>query len=376
MKLFFGIAASLVLFAGCAGPGTEQKKSVARLQGEGDYMAAVERILATHGEYGPANEALYDLDVAQAMADAGMRAPADRFFAEGQDRLDKLWTLSVTKRIGAALANENVDDWRGEDFEHALVYVLRALNFLALGRRDEALIEAKRAELFLDNRASAERRARTYHDDAFARWLAARLYEDLGKTDDVRISQEAADRSYADYGRSYGVSAPSTSTGQGGAEIAVVLLDGPAPRKVRRTGVILQTSYPAYETAASSSSCSASAAGVTADLATAEDIGAIASKDLEERLLTLRFRSTLRAAAKLAGTAFGVDAKDSEFADVRSWSTLPARVRVARLRVPPGPVEVRMRCVDENGAAVYEGVRPVEAKSGERAWIIARGLIR
>ena len=343
-------------------------------------MGAVERIRAARDDYGPANAALYDLDLAQALADAGKRAEADRFFAEGQDRLEKLWTLSVTKSLGSALANENVDDWRGEDFEHALSFVLRALNSIALGQLDEALIEAKRAELYLDNRARSEPRARTYRDDALARWLAARLYEDLGKSDDARISQEAADRAYADYGRNYGVSAPPAPAGAGTAEILVVLLDGPAPRKVRRSGggplgLLLQTSYPAYEAAAASPSCSVSAAGTTADMPDAEDIGAIASKDLEERLLTIKTRSTLRAAAKLAGTALGVDATNSEFADVRSWSTLPARVRVARLRVPPGAVDVRVLCTGADGAAIFERARHAEIKAGARAWFVERGAL-
>lgn len=380
MKHFIVVAASLALLAACAGPAAEQKKSVAQLRAEGDFKTAAERIRAARGEYGPANEALYDLDLAQALADAGSRAEADRFFAEGQDRLEKLWTLSVTKRLGAALANENVDDWRGEDFERALTFVLRALNFVALDNRDEALVEAKRAELFLDDRAREAPRARTYRDDALARWLAARLYEDLGNVDDARVSQEAADRAYADYGRSYGVSAPARPAGEGAAEIAVVLLDGPAPRKVRRSekgplGLLLQTSYPAYETVeAPPPSCSVSASGTTSDLPTAENVAAIAAKDLEERLLMLRTRSTLRAAAKLAGTVLGVDATNSEFADVRSWSTLPARVRVAVLRVPPGPVDVRIRCVDARENVVFESVRPIDANSHKRAWVVERGF--
>lgn len=369
-------AAALILLSGCAGPSVERKKTVAQLQAEGNFAAAVERIRAARDEYGPSNAALYELDLAQALADAGERAEADRFFAAGQDRLEKLWTLSVTKGAGAALANENVDDWRGEDFERALAFVLRALNLIALGRRDEALIEAKRVESYLDELANAAPRARTYRDDAFARWLAARLYEDLGRGDDARISQEAADRAYAEHERLYGVAAPSAPTGAGASEVAVVLLDGPAPRKVRRAGdgplgLLLQTSYPAYEAAPSSATCSASAGGATADLAAAADVAAIAARDLEERLLSLQARSNLRAAVKLAGTALGVDATGSEFADVRSWGTLPARLRAARLRVPPGPVHLRVRCLGADGS-VFERALRLDAPPGGRAWAIVR----
>lgn len=368
----------MILIAGCAGPAVEQKTNVARHQAAGDFSAAAERIRAAKDEYGPANAALYDLDLAQALADAGRREEADGHFAAGQDRLDKLWTLSVTKRAGAALANENVDDWRGEDFERALSFVLRALNFVALGRGGEALIEAKRLEQYLDDRARSEPRVRTYRDDAFGRWLAARLYEDLGKGDDARISQADADRAYKDYERSYGVAPLPAPAGEGAAEITIVLLEGPSPRKVRRAGggplgVLLQSSYPAYGAAASSApSCSAAAGGASADLAVAEDVGAIASKDLEERLTAIKTRSTLRAAAKLAGTAFGINAAESEFADVRSWSTLPARVRVARLRAPAGDADVRVTCLDAAGAPVLDLALQARPAEGRRAWLILR----
>jgi hypothetical protein len=378
VKHFPGLAAAVLLLAGCTGPAAEQKRSVSQLQSEGDFAAAADRILASRDEYGPANAALYDLDLAQALADAGRRTEADGHFASGQDRLEKLWTLSVTKRASAAIANENVDDWRGEDFERALAFVLRALNFVALGRGDAALIEAKRLEAYLDDRSRSEPRPRTYRDDAFAHWLAARLYEDLGKDDDARVSQTDSDRAYKDYERSYGVAPPPPPAGEGAAEIAVVLLEGPAPRKVRRTGdgplgLLLQSSYPAFETAPSSAaSCSAAAGATTATLATAEDVSAIAAKDLEERLTTIKTRSTLRAAAKLAGTAFGVNAVDSEFADVRSWSTLPARLRVARLRTAPGDSEVRVRCLDATGVPVLDRTIHARPAEGRRAWLVLR----
>src|SRR5258708_1352057 len=102
MKARGALFPTLVLaFAACAGPAVEQKKTVAELQAGGDFAAAAERIRSARGEYGAANDALYDLDMAQALADAGKREEADRFFAAGQDRLESLWTLSATKLAGA-----------------------------------------------------------------------------------------------------------------------------------------------------------------------------------------------------------------------------------------------------------------------------------
>lgn len=371
--------AALVLFAcSCAGPSSESKAEVERLEGRRDFAAAVERIRAAKGDYGPSNQVLYDLDLAQALADAGRRDEADAHFAAAQDRMDRLWTLSVTKLAGSALANENVDDYRGEDYERALSYVLRGLNFLALGRRRDALIEAERAEMFLDELRRSSPAARAYRDDAFARWLAARLYEDLGQGDDARISAEAAARAYRAYADAYGTKPPPEPVGDGPSELVFLDLDGAAPRKVRRAGegplgYILNISYPAYEKQDSAVAvCQVSVASVTAEASTAEDEAAIAAKALAERLELLKARSAMRAALKLAATATGVDAVNSEFADVRGWATMPARIRVARLRVPSGRSRVRARYLDVQGRVLDEREWWIDVAPGSRAWVIDR----
>ena len=98
----------------------------------------------------------------------------------------------------------------------------------------------------------------------------------------------------------------------------------------------------------------------------------MAAKDLEERLAALKTRSTARAAAKLALSAVGVDARQSEFADIRRWANLPARLRSARLRLPPGPVRARLRCLDAQGRELRSVGLAAELVAGGRAWRLAR----
>jgi uncharacterized protein len=109
-----------------------------------------------------------------------------------------------------------------------------------------------------------------------------------------------------------------------------------------------------------------------------EDITAIAIRDLEERL----FRTTVKAAARaawkyamaeavqvgvresfgdkntgaLAGAVAGVIARSlaiaSEEADKRSWATLPDRIFVGRLKVPPGTYDVELHHIGTYGGVV------------------------
>ncbi len=109
-----------------------------------------------------------------------------------------------------------------------------------------------------------------------------------------------------------------------------------------------------------------------------EDITAIAVKDLEDRLFRTTVKSAARAAWKyalaeairvgvresfgdkntgaLAGAVAGVIARSlaiaSEETDKRSWVTLPDRIFVGRLRVPPGTYDVELRHVGAYGGVV------------------------
>ena len=113
-----------------------------------------------------------------------------------------------------------------------------------------------------------------------------------------------------------------------------------------------------------------------------EDVTAIAVKDLEERLVRVMVKAVARAAWKYAlaesvraGVRGAVGEKDggvfagavagalarmvaiaSEEADKRSWATLPDRIHVGRLMVPPGTYDVELRHVGIGGGVVERHV--------------------
>ena len=116
----------------------------------------------------------------------------------------------------------------------------------------------------------------------------------------------------------------------------------------------------------------------TARAALMEDITAIAVKDLDDRLLRTTVKAVARAAWKfalaeavrvgvrssikdkeagavagaLAGAVAHMIAVGSEEADKRSWATLPDRIFVGRLKVPPGTYDVELRHIGAYGGVV------------------------
>ena len=132
-----------------------------------------------------------------------------------------------------------------------------------------------------------------------------------------------------------------------------------------------------------------------------EDITAIAAKDLEERLFRTLVKTVARAAWKLAlaeavqvgvrsavrdketgmlaGAVAGAVARmfaiSTEEADKRSWATLPDRIHVGRLRVPPGTYDVELRHVGTFGGVVETQVmRGVTVTERGRRFVSTRVL--
>jgi len=113
-----------------------------------------------------------------------------------------------------------------------------------------------------------------------------------------------------------------------------------------------------------------------------EDITAIAVKDLDDRLLRTTVKAVARAAWKFAlaeavrvGVRSSIRDKDagavagaiagavahmiavaSEEADKRSWATLPDRIFIGRLKVPPGTYDVELRHIGTHGGVVASQV--------------------
>ena len=132
----------------------------------------------------------------------------------------------------------------------------------------------------------------------------------------------------------------------------------------------------------------------------AQNLTAIAEKSLSDQFAGIAAKAVARAAVKFAlaegvgrgaraaagkdlgpwvGLLAGALAKTlaiaSEEADKRSWRTLPDEVQIARLWIPPGDYELRVRPLGHDGGGVgQETVRPVTLQSGETKFFIDRVL--
>ncbi|MCX5794539.1 MAG: hypothetical protein NTY77_03475 [Elusimicrobia bacterium] len=438
-------AAAVLLCAvvGCqSGPsGSYKKKINTDLAAQNYAQAEMDVEKAKEGEYGKKNMVLFYLDKGTVLHHAGKYAESDSAFDQAEQRMVELYTKSITKAAGMLVLNDGTADYAGEPFERAMTNVYRAFNWLFQGKLDEALVEARKAGIFLDELNRTLEGKAKYKDDAFAQYLAALLYADAGKMDDARISMDRAMDAYGWYQSSYGSAKPhfefpkEDKKAQRG-ELVFVHFNGAAPIKVSKTfqvawgnavaiakendteaqgaqfsnglragitGNSITVSYPEYvaqpfRTKGSEVSVDG---GEALPATLMEDIQAIATKTLQDRMAIIRTRAIARATVKYVlaevasraaakgcdqiggfgaiackalarGAAHGIAAA-SEVADTRCWGTLPAEIRMARLKLPVGKHTVSVNFKDAAGNVVGTHVfNDVDIAKGKRTYLSYR----
>jgi hypothetical protein len=401
-----------------------------------DWAGAVAQVdAAKDGEYGENNAVLFWLDKAAVLHHAGKFQESDAFLDLAEQRMDELYTQSVSKGVATFLVNDNADSYAGQVHERTLLHVLRALNHAYLGQRDGATVEARKVTSFLtelNDRLGDKRLA--YRDDAFAQYLSGLLFEDQGKSDDARICFESANAAYGWYATEFGVQAPQLELGAASpdeGELVFLHYNGPAPRRETSTiqvawndaMVVLHASEEAEQNTEVKNALVAGISGNAITVALpmfvqdpftvqgseievgaarartflVEDVTAIAKSTLDASLPAIQAKAVVRATVKfliakvaeeetkrqfgsgwgmLAGLVARGAAAATETADTRGWSTLPAQFRMARLRLPVGTHSVKVRYFAVDGTAVSEELLDgVEIKSGQRTYVHVRTAI-
>lgn len=213
-------------------------------------ISAIEKA-RERGAYPGKDELLYLLDMGILHHYAGDYAESNDYLEFAERSIEELYTASVSRAALSMLLNDNVLAYRGEDYEDIYLNVFKALNYLALGQHDEALVEIRRLNnklqllgdkygklaeslnQFDDQHVDFKAQEVDFHNDALGRYLGALLYYYGGQYDDARIDLEsyryaitAQPRLYSHSPIELEMSALDTSL------LHVVAFTGTAPEKV------------------------------------------------------------------------------------------------------------------------------------------------
>lgn len=403
--------------------------------------------------YGSHNALLYDMDRAMVLHLRGEYARSNACLEQAKTTAQQLWTQSIRQNAAAWLTTDEAMPYQGEDFEKVMLHVLGALNYMALQRLDDARVEARqvseRLGLYADK---AFEGPFAYRDDAFARWLSGLLYEadkdELGALSEAWIDYKRALRIYEEaYGPHYGMPVPPQliadalrvlqalgsdfaddfiqlqsrypqvtwaplKATRGLGRIVLIHSSGEAPFKVDAFWTvpvgynILRIAYPVFVPKSYGASTAQikvrprgqpMAVPVGAVTTTAEDLTAIAMRNLADHMQRIKTRAIARAVAKftagtalqvmgsherggagalmgVAGLAFNTTNALMEHADKRSWLTLPAQMGIAEVFVPPGEVSCDIAFLNAYGQVVEQAHVDSHVAAGGTLFVSTRTL--
>lgn len=407
-RLLTLLLTALLCCAACGAPSLRHKKSINKLLAAGEFAAAQQHLEAAQSkEYTQRDRVLYQLDSAAVLHDGRQYERSDEQLTRAQDRMEELFTQSVSGHVGQYLVNDLTVAYQPTIYEHALTYYYRAMNFLACGHVDAALIEANKAVFYLDHLSG--KNSSFWQNEPFIQYFMSLVFESAGKLDDARIARERAAKGNAAVVQALAL--PELPSGYG--EVVFVHANGKAPLKKSQTfqvgwsqvllwmndptersygmdptvrnaiyagllGSSVTVAYPVLEEQPFEvkSSEVVTAQGAVYPTRLLGDVALAAQTDLNDKetgtLLRMVTRAaTKRVAAVQANHAASRASDDSnvgylaemfvsflgaltERADTRQWFTLPAQFRLTRFYVPAGTQNITLRLRNGFGRIVGE----------------------
>ncbi|MBU8869256.1 MAG: hypothetical protein KOO60_00150 [Gemmatimonadales bacterium] len=192
------LGAGLILsLGGCATYSTK----LANLRPElvdGEFDQALETV---EKETGKKDRLLYYLERGMILHFADRWVESNEVFVEAEILADDLFTKSISEGVLSLFTNDTANSYRARPFEMAMVPYYKALNYVYLGQRDEAQVEARRSTEMLAKYVDAtlegirdqdKSRLEMTRNNAFMLYFSGMLFDWDGELNDAFISYRNA----------------------------------------------------------------------------------------------------------------------------------------------------------------------------------------
>ncbi|HKP94707.1 MAG TPA: hypothetical protein VJ385_03020, partial [Fibrobacteria bacterium] len=196
-KAFLPVLGAALLLSGCADKSLLRFEKIAVSAQKDEYRKAINDVRKHKDLYGGTSRLLYHMDLGILHHYAGEYDSSIAELSKAVAVHDELFSKSVSNEALSFLANDNVRPYRGKPHEIVLLHQFLAFDYLALGKYDDALVESRQTQLYLDElKRKAGKDAGKYSDDGMFRYLTAIAYQAQGQKDDAAISMYQAVKAY------------------------------------------------------------------------------------------------------------------------------------------------------------------------------------
>ncbi|WP_332447544.1 COG3014 family protein [Sphaerochaeta sp.] len=333
----------------------------------------------------------------------GRYQDSNQFLSEAERGIQEAYTQSISANLASFLVNDNTKKYGGEEYEDLYLNTFKALNYLHLGRAEDALVEINRSlekhaqlknhyeqqmkqasgfavEKGLDT-DTEQTYASSFSTSALSNYLGSIIADGLGETNTRDFALQQVRHAFASQPDLYPFKLPrlveQASQNPTSARLHLVSFNGMAPKKEeRRESVFLSPgnhSVIAYPVLVGRPSRIKAvqvtvSQGPTIFLEKLESISAIAIDTFQAKSSLIYLKATLRAMAKAIGVAaydaiaeqdeqvtateqffsflFHVAQDVTESADIRSTHFLPAEAWVGYVDLAPGTYTVTISFLD------------------------------
>lgn len=169
------------------------------------YDSALQEIEKQSGS--KKDRALYLLNKGMVLRMKRDFAGSNRALEAAKGEMERLYAASVSENALSFVVNDATVNYAGDDYEQVLVHLYMAFNYLELGQRNDARVEALQVDIKL--REIGEKIPENkFTEDALSRYLTGMVYEELGEWSDALIAYRKSYEAYKKYQVNYGVSLP------------------------------------------------------------------------------------------------------------------------------------------------------------------------
>ena len=261
--VLFG-AAALLLLASCASTYTYQAHylDADALVYQRDFSGA-SQVIEKNKEvvYKEKDRVLYYLDAGMLYHYSGEYEKSNQALSAAEQGIEDLYTKSISKILTSGVLNDNALDYSGEDYEDVYLNIFKALNYIALGDNESALVEIRRVHIKLglledkyrdlineynrsdDAEGEIEARELRFYNSALARYMGMLLYRAEGSFDDARIELDEIREAYNEQSQLYDFEMPELpdqSGVDGKAHLSVMAFTAFLPVKWRKHSISIR----------------------------------------------------------------------------------------------------------------------------------------